>query len=69
MAKARQTEIMVSAIRELVSRKTDAIRSQMNGIINHYQKIVKRLNGVIFTLELYPPFIIHVVMCWAGYQH
>ena len=53
MEKARQSEIMVSAIRKLVERKTDAIKSQMNGIINHYQKIVKRLNGVIFTLELY----------------
>lgn len=53
MVKARQTEIMVSAIKRLVERKTDAIRSQMNGVINHYQKIVKRLNSVIFTLELY----------------
>jgi len=53
MLKARQTEVMVSAIKKLVEQKTDAIRSRMNGVISHYQKIVKRLNGVIFTLELY----------------
>ena len=53
MVKARQTELMVSAIRQMVTQKTDAIRSQMNGIITHYQKIVKRLNSVVFTLELY----------------
>lgn len=53
MEKAKQTEIMVSAIKKLVEKKTDAIRNQMNGVINHYQKIVKRLNSIIFTLELY----------------
>ena len=53
MAKAKRTEVMVSAIKKMVEQKTDAIRSRMNGVISHYQKIVKRLNGVIFTLELY----------------
>ncbi len=53
MAKAKRTEVMVTAIKKMVEQKTDAIRRQMNGVINHYQKIVKRLNGVIFTLELY----------------
>jgi hypothetical protein len=53
MVKAKQTEVMVSAIKRLVEQKTDAIRSRMNGVVTHFQKIVKRLNGVIFTLELY----------------
>jgi len=53
LAEVEKMKDKVAAINALVRQKTDAIRSQVNGLVNAYQKVIRRLNSVIFTLELY----------------
>lgn len=54
----RRDELMlkaakVEAIQKMVRHKTEVMRNKIGGIITQYNKVISKLNKIIFTLELY----------------